>query len=148
MQKAIFLSSIVFGAGIGIPIMAAINGNLGARLASPVFATVILMFLGFLLSAIYMVFTQGIPRMPTETPPLWTFAGGFFVVFYVLSVTAIAPIIGLGNAIFLVLLGQIVATSTIDHFSLFGAIQSQITLQKLIGIAFVVIGIVLARKVV
>jgi len=128
--------------------MAAINGNLGARLASPVVATVILMFLGFLLSASYMMYSQGIPSMPSQTPPIWTFTGGFFVVFYVLSVTAIAPVIGLGNAIFLVLLGQIVATSTIDHFGLFGAIQSQITLQKLIGIAFMVVGIVLARKVV
>lgn len=148
MLKTAILSSIVFGAGIGIPMMAAINGNLGARLASPVVATVILMFLGLVLSASYMVFSQGLPRMPVETPPLWTFTGGFFVVFYVLSVTAIAPVIGLGNAIFLVLLGQIIATSTIDHFGLFGAIQSQITLQKLIGIVLMVVGIVLARKVV
>lgn len=148
MLKTIVLSSIVFGAGIGVPIMAAINGNLGVRLASPVLASVILMFLGFLLSAIYMLFSQGLPSFPADTPPLWTFTGGFFVVFYVLSVTAIAPVIGLGNAIFLVLLGQIVATSVIDHFGLFGAIQSQITRQKLIGIAFMVVGIVLARKVV
>jgi len=147
MLKTLMLSFIVFGAGIGIPIMAAINGNLGARLASPVVATVILLFIGFLVSASYMVFSQGIPRIPTTMPPLWTFTGGFFVVFYVLSVTAIAPIIGLGNAIFLVLLGQIVATSTIDHFGLLGAIQSQITLQKIIGIVFMIIGIVLARKV-
>lgn len=148
MIKTLLFSSIVFAAGIGIPIMAAINGNLGARLASPVVATVVLMFLGFIVSASYMLLTQGIPRIPVEMPPLWTFSGGLFVVFYVLAVTAIAPIIGLGNAIFLVLLGQIVATSTIDHFGLFGAIQSQITLQKIIGIVFMIIGIVLARKVV
>lgn len=147
MMKSIVLSLIVFGAGIGIPIMAAINGNLGARLANPVVATVILMFLGFVASASYMLLIQGVPRLPAETPPLWTFTGGFFVVFYVLAVTAIAPIIGLGNAIFLVLLGQIVATSTIDHLGLFGAIQSQITSQKLIGIVFMIIGIFLARKV-
>jgi transporter family-2 protein len=148
MLKTVLPNLIVFGAGIGIPMMAAINGNLGARLASPVVATVILMFLGFVFSASYLMVTQGIPILPVQTPPLWTFTGGFFVVFYVLSVTAIAPIIGLGNAIFLVLMGQIVATSAIDHFGLFGAIQSKITLQKMIGIVFMVIGIVLARKVV
>lgn len=147
MIKTLLVSAIVFGAGIGIPTMAAINANLGGRLASPVFATVILMLLGFVISASYLVLVQGIPSMPKQMPPLWTFTGGFFVVFYVLSVTAIAPIIGLGNAIFLVLLGQIVATTTIDHFGLFGAIQSQISLQKVAGIAFMVVGIILARKV-
>lgn len=147
MMKALILSAVVFAAGIGIPTMAAINANLGARLANPVLATVILMLLGFVLSAFYMLVTQGVPSLPSQSPPLWTFAGGFFVVFYVLSVTAIAPVIGLGNAIFLVLLGQIVATTAIDHFALFGAIQNQVSLQKLAGIAFMVVGIILARKV-
>jgi transporter family-2 protein len=79
--------------------------------------------------------------------PLWAFAGGFFVVFCVLSVTAIAPIIGLGNAIFLVLLGQIVATTTIDHFGFFGAIQDQVSFRKSAGIAQMILGIMLTRKV-
>lgn len=146
MLKLFFVSAIVFGAGIGIPTMAAINANLGGRLGSPVFATVILMLFGFILSASYLLLVQGVPSWPSKTPPLWTFTGGIFVVFYVLSVTAIAPIIGLGNAIFLVLLGQIVATTTIDHFGSFGAIQSQVSVQKIAGIAFMVFGIMLARK--
>ncbi|MEO9823515.1 MAG: DMT family transporter [Paracoccaceae bacterium] len=146
-MKALILGAIVFGAGIGIPTMAAINANLGARLASPVFATVILMMFGFLLSATYLLLFQGVPKLPVQMPPLWTFSGGFFVVFYVLSVTAISPIIGLGNAIFLVLLGQIVATTAIDHFGLFGAIKNEVSLRKLAGIAFMVVGIVLARKI-
>lgn len=145
-MKPWLLSLIVFGAGIGIPTMAAINANLGARLASPVFATVVLMFFGFALSATYLVFAQGMPRLPSQFPPLWTLTGGFFVVFYVLSVTAIAPVIGLGNAIFLVLLGQIVATTAIDHFGLFGAIKTEVSLRKVAGIAFMIVGIILARK--
>lgn len=146
MIKTLLLSLIVFGSGIGIPIMAAINAGLGTRLASPVFATVILMGVGLVLSSAYLLF-QGLPTLPASMPPLYSFSGGFFVVFYVLSVTAIAPKIGLGNAIFLVLLGQIVSTSVIDHFGLFGALKSQITLQKSAGIAFMLIGIYLARKI-
>lgn len=148
MTKVLLLSAIVFGAGIGIPTMAAINANLGGKLGNPVFATVILMLLGFVLSASYLLLVQGVPSWPEQTPPLWTFAGGIFVVFYVLAVTAIAPVIGLGNAIFLVLLGQIVATTLIDHFGFFGAIQDQVSLRKIAGITFMVLGIVLARKVV
>ncbi len=148
MLKATLLGAIVFGAGVGIPIMAAINAGLGARLTNPVFATVILMVVGLGVSAGYMFLTQGMPNLPSAMPPPISFTGGFLVVFYVLSVTAIAPKIGLGNAIFLVLLGQIVSTSIIDHFGLFGAMQSKITLQKSAGILFMAIGILLARKIV
>lgn len=145
-MKALLLSAIVFCAGIGVPTMAAINANLGTRLANPVLATVILMFVGFASSAIYLLITQGAPSLPKDPPPLWVFTGGFLMMFYALSITAISPVIGLGNAIFLVLLGQIVATSVIDHFGLFGAIQNQMSARKAAGIAFMVVGIILARK--
>jgi transporter family-2 protein len=147
MVKVFLFSSVVFAAGVGIPIMGAINAGLGTRLASPVFATVILMFVGFVLASLYMLL-QGIPSLPAELPPIHSFGGGFFVVFYVLAITTIAPKIGLGNAIFLVLIGQIVSTSVIDHYGLFGAIQTPINVQKGVGIAFMAIGIFLARRIV
>ncbi|SLN62248.1 hypothetical protein ROA7450_03260 [Roseovarius albus] len=147
MIKMFLLSSIVFAAGIGVPIMAAINAGLGARLASPTLATAILMLVGLILSTAYLM-VQGLPSLPTTMPPLYSMSGGFFVVFYVLAVTAITPKIGLGNAIFLVLLGQIVSTSIIDHFGLFGAIKTPITAQKGLGIALMTLGIFLVRKVV
>ena len=147
MIKMLLLSAIVFAAGIGIPVMAAINAGLGTRLASPTFATAILMFVGLIISTSYL-FVQGLPSLPTAMPPLHSFSGGFFVVFYVLAVTAIAPKIGLGNAVFLVLLGQIVSTSFIDHFGLFGALKTPISVQKGLGIALMTLGIILARRIV
>ena len=42
--NALVLSSIMFVAGVGIPIMAALNGGLGVRLVNPNFA-VLLLFL-------------------------------------------------------------------------------------------------------
>ena len=79
MVKVFLFSSVVFAAGVGIPIMGAINAGLGTRLASPVFATVILMFVGFVLASLYMLL-QGIPSLPAELPPIHSFSGGFFVV--------------------------------------------------------------------
>jgi len=148
MFKMFMFSSVVFAAGVGIPIMGAINAGLGGRLASPVFATVILMFVGLILASAYMLIVQGMPVLPEKLPPMHSFSGGFFVVFYVLAITTIAPKIGLGNAIFLVLIGQIVSTSIIDHYGLFGALQTPINLRKGAGIAFMAIGIFLARRIV
>ncbi len=68
------------------------------------------------------------------------------IAFYVLSVTWIAPIIGLGNAIFLVLLGQLCAAATIDHFGLFNAIATPISLTRAGGLALMVVGVFLAQK--
>ena len=66
--------------------------------------------------------------------------------FYVLAMTGIAPKLGLGNAIFVVLIGQLVAAAAIDHFALLNMPKAPITVTRLAGIFFVVLGIFLARK--
>jgi transporter family-2 protein len=70
------------------------------------------------------------------------------MVFYIASITTIGPRIGIGNAIFFVLLGQLIAAAVIDHFGLFGAIKSALTFQRSIGIVVMAIGVYLAKKVV
>lgn len=145
-MKILLLSAIAMTAGVGIPIMAAINAGLGSKIGNPVFATVILLFVGFILASIYLLI-QGVPDLPKTIPSPVSFTGGFFVVFYILSVTTIAPKIGLGNTIFLVLLGQILSTTIIDHFALFGVLKSQITWQRIAGIVLMISGIYLARRV-
>ena len=95
--------------GIGIPTMAALNSELGARLGNPVFAALILFLVALtvtaLVAAINPVPSKGVVL---EVPPQY-FLGGIFVAFYVLTITWIAPKIGVGNAVFLVLFGQIVS---------------------------------------
>jgi transporter family-2 protein len=62
-------------------------------------------------------------------------------------VTWSAPRIGVANAIFFVLVGQIVAAGLIDQFGLFGALKSPMTPQRLIGVALMLAGVFLARRV-
>lgn len=145
MLKVVLFSSLAFIAGIGIPVMGSINASLGARLESPTFATVILLFVGFIAASLYML-SNGLPAIPRTMPPLYSLMGGFFVVFYVLTITTVAPKIGIGNAIFLALIGQIICTSFIDHYGLLGAIKSQITIKRSVGILLMAIGIYLARR--
>jgi hypothetical protein len=52
--------------------------------------------------------------------PKHLFFAGVLIAFYVLSITFIAPKFGIGNAVFFVLLGQLVSAAAIDHFALFG----------------------------
>lgn len=66
--------------------------------------------------------------------------------FYVLSVTYIAPHFGVGNAVFFVLLGQLVAAALIDHYGLFGARVSPLSFTRAAGIALMAAGVALTQK--
>ena len=132
--------------GVGIPIMAALNAGLGARIGSPWVATVILFVVCALASAAVLGF-MGVPSNLTFNAPPQFFLGGLLVAFYVLSVTWAAPRIGVGNAIFFVLLGQIASAAAIDHFGLFGAAQAPITARRWLGIGCMALGVYLARRI-
>ena len=141
---AIALMMIVVG--MGIPVTAALNAGLGTHIQSPVAASTILFGVGFFMTAAVLAFV-GLPERGVFTglsPYYYLAALG--VVFYVLAVTWSAPRIGVGNAIFFVLLGQLVAAALIDHFGLFGAAKSPLTLQRGIGLVVMAIGVYLAKK--
>jgi transporter family-2 protein len=75
------------------------------------------------------------------------YVGAVLVAFYVLSITYSAPRIGVANAVFFVLVGQIVAAGLIDQFGLFGTVISPLTWQRYLGIALMLAGTFLARRV-
>jgi transporter family-2 protein len=80
------------------------------------------------------------------TAPKHLFLAGLLVAFYVLSVTWIAPRFGVGNAVFFVLLGQLISAAAIDHFGLFGARISPLTLTRATGIAVMAIGVWITQR--
>jgi transporter family-2 protein len=141
------IAALMFVAGIGIPLMATLNASLGRQLASPASATFILYAVGLALSFAVMMAMGGFPaaeKFQGIRPHYYM--GAVFVVFYIVAITWAAPRIGVGNAIFFVLLGQLFAAAAIDHYALWGAAQSSITWRRVIGIAVMSFGVYLARK--
>ena len=147
MPNSVSLGPVVlmFFAGVGIPIMAALNADFGTRVGSPWAASMVLMAIGLVVVAV-SVAINGLPSRQMFDVPWRDYLAGFLVAFYLLSITWAAPRIGLGNAVFLVLLGQICSAAAIDHFALFGALRTPITLQRGLGIACMAAGIALARR--
>lgn len=66
--------------------------------------------------------------------------------FYLLSITYIAPHFGVGNAIFYILIGQLISAAMIDHFGLFGAQISELDLKRTCGIVLMALGVWMARQ--
>ena len=144
--NAILLSSLMLIAGMGIPIMAALNTGLSHHIQSPMAAVLILTAVAMAIAALGMTITAR-PNLAaiSSAPPLYFFAGTLFIL-YIASITFAAPKIGLGTAVFYVLLGQLISASIIDHFGLWGVPISAITPRRLLGLAFIAFGVYLARK--
>jgi transporter family-2 protein len=138
---------IMFFAGIGIPIMAALNGGLGLRLQNSVLATSILFSEGLALSLSVLALTSDLPEKPLVVGTPWYFYfGGVFVIFYILSITVIASRFGVGNAVSFVLLGQLIAMCIIDHFGFLGAPRFEMNAQRFIGLIIMTVGVLLVVR--
>ena len=133
-------------AGIGIPVLAALNAQLGGRIGSPAAAATVLFVVAFVTSLVValVVAPQGFAKLGAA--PKHLFLAGVLIAFYVLSITFIAPHFGVGNAVFFVLLGQLISAALIDHFGLFGAQVSPVGLTRAAGIAVMAIGVWLTQQ--
>ena len=144
MPTATQSATIMLTAGVGIPILAALNAALGQRMGSPVAAGVVLFLVALLTTGIVFLFAGGSLKGAVNAPPHLFFAG-CLVAFYVLTITWVAPSFGVGNAVFFVLLGQLVSAAAIDHFGLFGAQSSPLTFWRVSGIAVMGLGVFLTQ---
>ena len=147
MPQTTTYALVMFAAGMGIPLLAALNAALGRHIGAPAAASVVLFAVATLAALTVTLLTRqsgalgSIPFVPKHT-----LLAGLFVAFYVLSITWIAPKFGIGNAVFFVLLGQLVSASVIDHFGLFGARVSPLSLTRAGGIALMASGVWLTQQ--
>ena len=141
-----FSASIMLAAGLGIPILASLNATLGQFIGSPVVAVIVLLGVAFLSICLISLTTNNFPMTKLIEAPKHLFIAGFFVVFYMLSVTAIAPHFGIGNVIFFVLLRLLISAAFIDHFALFGSSGSALTLTRATGLALMSLGVWLTQQ--
>lgn len=140
-------AAVMFAAGVGIPILAALNAQLGARIGSPAAAATVLFVVAFAGAFVVLLLGGGAGRLAAlPSQPKHLFLAGFLVAFYVLSITWIAPRFGVGNAVFFVLLGQLVSAAAIDHFGLMSALPKPLSLTRAAGIALMAAGVLLTQR--
>jgi transporter family-2 protein len=147
MPPTTLYAAIMLAAGIGIPVLAALNAALGVRLGSPFAAGVILFTVALTAATLVLLLTGPAPLLRAPQAPAHLFLAGLLVAFYVLSITAVAPRFGVGNAVFFVLLGQLISAAAVDHFGLFGANVSPLSLARAGGIALMAAGVWMTQQV-
>ena len=124
-------------AGALIPVMAALQGTMGRSLQSPFHAALIGVGIAFL--AVGIVFAAMRPAMPSAdlftAVPKIAWLAGLAMAFYALTVTFLTPKFGVGNVVMCVVVAQLVMSSLIDQFGLFGAPVYAIDLKRAAGLA-------------
>ncbi|MGJ8604389.1 MAG: DMT family transporter [Marivita sp.] len=136
----------MLAAGLGIPLLAALNAALGVRIGSPAAAAMVLFCVALLATSLVTLATGPKALATLPMAPKHLMLAGLLVAFYVLSITYIAPHFGVGNAVFFVLLGQLISAALIDHFGLFGARISQLSLTRATGIGVMAIGVWITQR--
>jgi transporter family-2 protein len=123
-------------AGALIPVMAALQGTLGRTIQSPLHASLIAVGLSFV--AVGVVFAAFRPAMPaanlfSAVPPL-AWLGGIAMAFYAVSATYLTPRFGVGNFVMCVVVAQLIMSTVIDQFGLFGAPVFPADLKRFAGL--------------
>lgn len=149
MKVWLLLPCMAICAGALIPVQAAANASLSKSIDSVVYSALMLFVVGLAFISSFVVINR-IPVPSLEafaTAPAYSYIGGLIVATYVLSITYLAPRMGVGNAICFIVTGQIVVAVIIDHFGLLGAAASPIDMRRCAGVTLMISGLFLARSV-
>jgi len=149
MMKAwLLLPCLALFAGALIPIQAVANASLSRSIDSVVYSALLLFIVGLIFVSTFVLVNR-VP-MPSfssfVSAPAFSYIGGVIVATYVLSITFLAPRMGVGNAICFIVTGQIVVAVLIDHFGLWGASTTVLDIRRGGGVTLMVMGLFLARS--
>src|SRR4051812_27546552 len=111
-----FILALVTGALI--PIQAATNALFSRSIGNPFITGLMVFIVGLLGMLLFILFTRtALPSVQQLTSaPISGYLGGLIVATYVIMITVLAPRIGVGPAIGLIVTGQILCAVAIDHF--------------------------------
>ena len=149
MKTTVLLSMLALISGALIPVQAASNAALARTIGGNVpFAALTLFLVAAAASAVAVLASgHGLPESKAlAEAPWWSFSGGPIVAFYVFTITFLSPRLGVGNAIALVVAGQVFSALAIDHFGLMRSLTFALTPTRVAGAALVVLGVFLALR--
>lgn len=148
MKSQLLYIILAIVAGAVLPLQAGLNVQLGKSVHQPIFAAFASFLIGTIGLLIYLYFLKFDFSLISETksvsPVVWI--AGILGAFYVAAVIILAPRLGVALTFVLVVAGQMGVSLVVDHYGLLGLPVKQINWQRLLGVLFLVIGVLLIRK--
>ncbi|OAV45233.1 DMT family transporter [Lewinella sp. 4G2] len=146
MQQAIyFLFAIV--AGVMLPIQAGLNTEIGRKLDSPMYATLVSFAVGSIGLILYLLFTREDWGAIKEagTLPWYYWTGGLLGAVYVAAIIVLTPRLGIALTFGLTVAAQMVFGVIMDHYGWLGVRESPINWMRVLGVFLIVAGVVIVR---
>lgn len=148
MKGNLLLILVVMAAGAVLPIQAGFNIQIGKTVQQPIFAAFASFLIGTIALFIYLLLLKfnfsTISATKSVSPIVWT--AGILGAFYVAAIIIIAPKLGTALTFSLVVGGQMIISLILDHYGLLGFPIKTINWQRLLGVVFLVAGVLLIRK--
>lgn len=136
-------------AGMLMTIQAAINGQLGVWLHSPLLAALWAFTLGSLILWTYILCIEHsvaqIGKALKLKMPIIFWSGGALGALCVFGNTLLLPRIGAGQTVILMLLGMIIGSLCLEHFGLLGAKRKTISHSQISGLLCLLLGVAMIR---
>lgn len=138
----------VLTAGAMLPMQAGINAGLARGWGHPLWAATVSFGVGTLvLLGVAAVARLAIPNWQQLSDiPAWSWSGGVLGAFYVTVMVIFAPKLGAATLLALVVAGQMLASTLLDHYGVLGFPQQAISLPRLLGVVLLFLGVILIRK--
>jgi bacterial/archaeal transporter family-2 protein len=134
--------------GALIPIQAATNAAFSKSIGTPVITGLMVFVVGLIGMLVFILVSR--PAFPSTqqlaAAPLYGYLGGLIVATYVIMITILAPRIGVGTAIGLIVTGQILCAVLIDHFGWFNVPPHAINSTRIAGILLMIAGVYLVMR--
>ncbi|MEM9143289.1 MAG: DMT family transporter [Bacteroidota bacterium] len=148
MKSQLYFIVLAIVAGAVLPLQAGLNVQLGKSVHQPIFAAFASFLIGTVGLLLYLFALKfdfsTIAQTKSVSPVVWT--AGVLGAFYVAAVIVLAPRLGVSLTFVLVVAGQMAVSLVVDHYGLLGLPVKQINWQRLVGVLFLVAGVVLIRR--
>lgn len=131
-----------------MPVQAGVNALLGAQVKSPILAATV----SFSVGAVFLILICILLRIPVPEVsawgklPLWMWTGGLLGAFFVTTTVILAPKLGAVVLLASLVTAQMSASIILDHFGLIGYPEQPVNLGRLLGVAFLVLGVILVQR--
>jgi transporter family-2 protein len=139
---------LVMLAGTGIALQVAWNSRLRLGVESPVIAALVSLIVSALtLAPLAIGQVMGKPNlMQLSSIPPWAWCGGILGAFYLTASLVALPVLGAALVVTGIVSGQLLCALTLDTLGLFGVPRVPLSIYRILGAAFLILGVMLLQR--
>lgn len=144
MQSIIFILLVGLVGGVAVGIQAPLSSLMSQRLG--VLESIFIVHIGGALAALGLLLIFGSNFSLWRMVPWYAFGAGVFGLVVISAMSYMIPRAGVAASLIILLAGQLLIGTVLDHFGWLGAAQRPLDLTRVLGLSVVMAGVWLTAK--